>query len=74
MKFSDDFEMCMKDNIYGQASCREITLGRLRHFTMISYVGDLVSATHPIILDVSGPVRSRHLGGDAGQVWFKLAQ
>jgi hypothetical protein len=42
------FEMCMKDNIYGQASCRDITLGRLRHFTMISYVGDLVSATHPI--------------------------
>ena len=42
------FEMCMKDNIYGRASSREIILGRLRHFTMISYVGDLVSATHPI--------------------------
>ena len=26
------------------------------------------------ILDVSGPVRSRHLGDDSGQVWFKLAQ
>ena len=42
------FGMCMKDNIYGQASSREIILGRLRHFTMISNVGDLVSATHPI--------------------------
>jgi hypothetical protein len=28
----------------------EIILGRLGHFTMISYVGDLVSATHPIWL------------------------
>jgi hypothetical protein len=26
------------------------------------------------ILDVSGPVRSRHLGDDSGQVWLKLAQ
>ena len=26
------------------------------------------------ILDDSGPVRSRHLGDDSGQVWFKLAQ
>jgi hypothetical protein len=25
-------------------------LGRLRHFTMISYVGDLVSATHPMFV------------------------
>jgi hypothetical protein len=25
------------------------------------------------ILDDSGPVRSRHLGDDSGQVWFKLA-
>jgi hypothetical protein len=40
----------MKDNIYGQASSREIILGRLRHFTMISYVGDLVSATHPMFV------------------------
>jgi hypothetical protein len=38
----------MKDNFYGQDSSREIFLGRIRHFTMISYVGDLVSATHPI--------------------------
>jgi hypothetical protein len=26
------------------------------------------------ILDGSGPVRSRHLGDDSSQVWFKLAQ